>query len=338
MQLRNAGTATFNEDKGGKGRHFIARFIQPGLCSYKGNGGQDILITQETLNKIKGTIVGCPVIIDHDDITDENVRDKAVGFVSNVWFNAEDGWFYCDGIVQGENVETLIEEKGYFVSCAYQVTDKTKEGGVWHDLEYDAEILDGYFEHLAIVKNPRYRDATILLNSSDLKEREEKMFSIFNSKTKRLKNSTETKEKEKNMAETTDKRKAISEVEAMLFEVKDGKRELSEEMIKTIIGLMEEDAYTKSEADAKDNESDKEDDKKDDEKENSKKRNSEDDKKENEDDKDDDKKEDDKKENKCRNSSSYFDKLEKLRNSREPTPTVKVFETEKERLARGMDY
>lgn len=331
MQLLNNVDIEFKEDKGGKGRYFTSRFIEAGPAHYKmGNGEKVVLVKKETLDKFINTMVGAPVVIDHKDVTDENVKDEAVGFVSRVWFNDQDGWFYCDGIIRDDNAETLITEQGYSVSCAYTVLDKNKEGGLWHDIEYDEEVLDGTFDHLAIVSNPRYKDATILLNSTDLQEKEDEVFGLFNSK--QIRNSKEDNE--------MDKRKKISEVEAILYDIKDGKEELTDELIKTIVAKMEKDAYETSE-----NESDEEEeeDKKEnacdsrknesEEKEEDKEDKKEDEKSENESEEDED---EEKEEEKVKNSSS-FKKLDKLSNSCESAPKVH-FDTESERLARGKNY
>ena len=54
----------------GKGRKFVSKFIEPGVAHYEEFG--DVLITKETLDKFIQTIIGCPVIITHKDITDKN--------------------------------------------------------------------------------------------------------------------------------------------------------------------------------------------------------------------------------------------------------------------------
>ena len=87
MKLLNSASIEFLEDKGGKGRKFQSRFIEQGLCSYKGNGGKVILVKKETLDKFINTMIGVPVIINHQDVTDDNVKEVGVGFVSDVWNN-----------------------------------------------------------------------------------------------------------------------------------------------------------------------------------------------------------------------------------------------------------
>ena len=152
------------EEGNGKGRPFVSRFIEPGIAHYKELG--DILITKETLNKFINTMVGCPVIIEHEDVTDANADKLRVGVVSSVWFNEMDGYFYCEGILTDPEAIDLVKNQGYNVSCAYSfVSDNTKR--THNGKEIDMEFIDGEFLHLALVKDPRYEGANIVVNKKD---------------------------------------------------------------------------------------------------------------------------------------------------------------------------
>lgn len=156
-----ATNAIFLEDGNGKeGRPFKARFLQAGLVKYDFGV---CLLKKETIDKFINTFVECPVIIDHkDDIASSDI----VGTIKNIWFSAEDGWFWCDGVITDEKAIKLIED-GYNVSCQYRITDYSEnaEGKLHNANPYDKEILEGVFEHLAIVENPRYEDAFIAVNA-----------------------------------------------------------------------------------------------------------------------------------------------------------------------------
>ena len=158
--VNNSTTITLGDtDDSTKGRHFKSRFIQPGLAGYPGQYG-NALIRKETLDKFIDTFVGKPVIINHkSNITDDDI----VGKVLNVWFNADDGWYWCDGIITDETAINLIQDKGWSVSCSYSYT-QSAEGGTENNIPYDIEFLDGEFDHLAIVENPRYERANIVFN------------------------------------------------------------------------------------------------------------------------------------------------------------------------------
>ena len=153
------------EDDGkGKGRYFVSRFIEPGLAHYKELG--DIVITKETLDKFIQSMVGCPVIIDHKDVTDKNVDKLRVGTISRVWFNEQDGWYYCEGILTDDEAIDLVKNQGWNVSCSYSfVSDDTQK--TYHGKPIDMVFTDGEFLHLAIVEDPRYEGANIVVNKKD---------------------------------------------------------------------------------------------------------------------------------------------------------------------------
>lgn len=85
--------------------------------------------------------------------------------VEKVWFNPDDGWFWCAGHIDDKTAENLIENKGWSVSCSYDVLLADDEGGTENNIKYDMEFLDGEFTHLALVNNPRYERANIVFNS-----------------------------------------------------------------------------------------------------------------------------------------------------------------------------
>ena len=154
----------------GKGRKFVSKFIEPGVARYEQFG--DVLITKETLNKFIQTMVGCPVIIKHKDITDENADKERVGVVSDVWFNENDGWFYCSGIIWDKQAIDLVKNQGWNVSCTYDFeSDKLEK--THNGKKIDMEFTDGNFLHLALVDNPRYERANIVMNSKAENEIEE---------------------------------------------------------------------------------------------------------------------------------------------------------------------
>lgn len=156
-----ASNAIYLEDSNGQeGRPFKARFLQAGLVKYDFGV---CLLKKETIDKFVDTFVECPVIIDHkDNIGSDDVK----GTINKIWFSPEDGWYWCSGILTDDEAIKLVEN-GYNVSCQYAITDYfvNIEGKLHNGNEYDKEILDGVFEHLAIVENPRYEDAFIAVNA-----------------------------------------------------------------------------------------------------------------------------------------------------------------------------
>lgn len=125
-------------------------------------------------------MVGVPVIINHKDITADNADDLRVGVVSNVWFDEHDGWYWCDGVIWDETAQNLITDKGWSVSCSYDVKLADDAGGTENNVPYDIEFLDGVFTHLAIVDNPRYERANIVFNSKTAIVDNDKWITKFN--------------------------------------------------------------------------------------------------------------------------------------------------------------
>lgn len=160
-RINNAIITLGDTDDSGKGRHFKSRFIQPGLAGYPGQFG-NALIKKENLDKFVRTLRNKPVTINHKDNIGD---DDKVGEVLNVWYNPEDGWYWCDGIITDETAINLINDKNWSVSCSYDFTKYDDEGGTENNIPYDIEFLDGEFNHLAIVNNPRYEGANIVFNS-----------------------------------------------------------------------------------------------------------------------------------------------------------------------------
>lgn len=113
-------------------------------------------------------MVGVPVIIQHKNITAKNADDERVGVVNSVWYDENDGWYWCDGIIWDDTAINLIQDQGWSVSCSYDVKLADNAGGSENNIKYDMEFLDGVFTHLALVNNPRYERATIVFNSKDV--------------------------------------------------------------------------------------------------------------------------------------------------------------------------
>ena len=160
----------------GKGRRFTSKFIEPGIIKYSDDQGKPYvaLVKKEAIDRFINSIIGCPLIIKHHDVNKDTVEDLRCGIISNVSYNSIDGWYYCEGIVWDEDAIKNIEERGWSVSCTYVITDEG-EGGVYHDMKYDVEFMNGDFEHLALVENPRYEEATIVLNSKGESIRKKKI-------------------------------------------------------------------------------------------------------------------------------------------------------------------
>lgn len=148
-----------------KGVTFRAKFIVAGPVGYKDGV---YLLPQENLDQFAWTLKGCPVVINHQDIEDvKEMKEKAVGYVSNVERCEETGDWYADFVIFDPKALKKIEEGDTpYVSCAYRA-DLTDEGCEINNVQYKKRIIGGEMLHLALVKNPRYNGTEIWRNSKD---------------------------------------------------------------------------------------------------------------------------------------------------------------------------
>ena len=152
----------------------VSSFITAGLVDYSDVNDGRYLLKKETIDKMLSTLEGRPVIMGHQKVTDDNIDDLAVGYVLGGKFNPESGQYDCRIIVKDPKILDSIKSGNNKVSSAYEPTE-FGSGGTYSGLDYDAEILNGVFTHLAIVDTPRYSDAKILTNNYE----GQKMFKRF---------------------------------------------------------------------------------------------------------------------------------------------------------------
>lgn len=145
------------------GKKFVCSFIEPGLVDYRDSGGGVELIKKEVIERALGTFVGNPLTIGHHPRQKLNDIGIPQGRITSARWNGDTGWFDCEGTVDTDEARKRIKNNER-PSCGYTVL-KYGPGGVYHNIPYDAEILEIRFHHLAIVDNPRYESADIRLNS-----------------------------------------------------------------------------------------------------------------------------------------------------------------------------
>ena len=138
----------------------IVSFLTAGLVDYSDVDDGKYLLRKEAIEKMLPTLEGRPLVIGHQKIDPDHIDDVAVGYITKGYWNPETGSFDCDVLVK--DAEILNPSKNA-VSCAYVATE-FGEGGRYSGIDYDAEILNGEFTHIALVDNPRYNDAKILVN------------------------------------------------------------------------------------------------------------------------------------------------------------------------------
>lgn len=157
-------------------KDYRCSFLEQGLVSYEDVGAGVALLRKETIDKMLQSIIGKPVLIDHKDVTPEDFKKNAVGYVTGAEFNPADGWFYCTFILTDDKAKQKVEQ-GYSVSCSFDVKETVK-GGEWHAIKYDEEITEAEFTHLALVTTPRYEDCRIYVNSKKAEIKPPKKLSV----------------------------------------------------------------------------------------------------------------------------------------------------------------
>lgn len=159
------------QNEGAKGAIFYGLHAYPGVAEYqdlfaRGDGSERpgrIFLNEATLRQMDPTFAGCPVFVMHADDVEQDIdklRGEADGWVVESFFNQADGKHWVKFIVTSERGEEAIRQ-GFKLSNSYGA-DKLGKGGVWNDVSYDAEVLEGNFEHLALVPVPRYNESIIL--------------------------------------------------------------------------------------------------------------------------------------------------------------------------------
>lgn len=138
---------------------YTVNFLESGLVSYEDVGAGIAMLSKQTICKMLPTFVGKPVVINHVDVSPKDFENHAVGYVTKVWFDDYSGWAYCSFLLTDDKAKEKVAQ-GYSVSCAYDNVVTTK-GGEFHAIKYDEEIIDGVFNHLALVTSPRYEKCVI---------------------------------------------------------------------------------------------------------------------------------------------------------------------------------
>jgi hypothetical protein len=166
------------------GLHFA-----PGVAEYQEAGSDPyrILINENVAKKMDATFVGKPLYVEHVDEVDlENIQNEADGWVLESFFNQLDGKHWVKFILVSDAAQAAYRN-GYKLSNAY-VPKSFAGGGQWHGVSYVKEVMDGEYEHLALVRDPRYAES-VILTSEEFKQYNEQKASEL----KRLANSKQEK-------------------------------------------------------------------------------------------------------------------------------------------------
>lgn len=148
------------------GKVFYGIHFYPGVAEYKDLDGKEpyrIFINEDTIRSMSPTFAGRPIFVEHVEEVDTDMkalRNEADGWVVESFFNPVDGKTWAKFIIVSEKGEQAIKN-GWSLSNAY-LPKSFGPGGLWNGVAYAKEVTSGEFEHLAIVRNPRYEESRIL--------------------------------------------------------------------------------------------------------------------------------------------------------------------------------
>ena len=162
--------------KNSKGQIFYGMHFYPGVARYEQPGQETftVFINENTIRKMGPSFSGRPIFVEHVDEVEESLselREEADGWVIESFFNQADGKTWAKFIVVSERGLQAIS-KGWRLSNAY-IPKAFGPRGCWNGVDYEKEVTDGEFEHLAIVQNPRYEES-VILTPEQFKEHNEK--------------------------------------------------------------------------------------------------------------------------------------------------------------------
>lgn len=163
-----------------KGTVWYGLHFYPGVAEYR-EAGKDpyrVFLNESTIRKMDATFPGRPVFVLHTDDeikgkTVDQLKEMADGWVIESFFNSADGKHWAKFITVSEKAEQRIKQ-GWTLSNAYHWSGSTR-GGQWNGVDYQREITEAEYEHLAIVPNPRYEESIILTPEQFKTYNEEKL-------------------------------------------------------------------------------------------------------------------------------------------------------------------
>lgn len=209
---------------GAKGRVWYGLHFYPGCAQYEEAPGEKymVFLNEDTIRKMDPTFAGCPIFIRHVDEVAPNineVKQEADGFVLESFYNESDGKHWCKFLTLNEKADELIGQ-GWCLSNCYIPTSFGAPGR-WNGIDYDREITNGRYEHLAIVPDPRYEESKILSPDDFKKYNEDQQIEL-----KRLANNK--KEGVKSMLSFFKKAKVenTNDIENMLVVLPKSKKEI----------------------------------------------------------------------------------------------------------------
>jgi len=221
-----------------------ANHLEPGVVKYDQEDGtsRTYLLTREAIAKMRSSAEGKPIVgksggFDHKSVKPTDYQEGQADGVVVESFDGEDGWEKIRFMVWDKATKSKCRPGGYQISCAYIPGNVLEKSGLWHNVPYDAVILDGSYTHFAVVPNPRYEGAVIFANS--IKEGGLSMFKLlFGGKTVELDKETKISidGKETPLSELVNSIMAIEAKKATVTAAAEAKNALADDSTQLEVG------------------------------------------------------------------------------------------------------
>lgn len=139
-------------------KFYKRKFIASGIVGYDDTGEGNLLLKKSVIDEGLKSIIKKPVIITHEG-------KEAVGEVVDAYFNQDEDSFICGFNIWNKEAIDLLDNKGYAISCSYNILKENKQGGTYHNIPYRSEAEAIEFTNIAIAEKPRYEEAREVINS-----------------------------------------------------------------------------------------------------------------------------------------------------------------------------
>lgn len=136
------------------GLHFVT-----GVAQYDSDSDR-VYVGEETAKQLDSTFAGKPLYVTHKTVNIERLQEEADGYVVESFYNPHDGKHWAKFVAVSDAAHEAIAN-GWRLSNAYSIK-KSTGGGLCHNVAYQEEVLEGVYNHLAIVQNPRYEESVIM--------------------------------------------------------------------------------------------------------------------------------------------------------------------------------
>jgi len=139
-------------------RRYFAKHMVQGVAGYQ---DFNLYASNDAILKMEKSFEGKPLVVDHQDIDHDNLKNQMDGIVVRSFYNKWDGWHWAEIMAITDAAVDAIENKGWRVSNCYTPRVLDTEG-TYLNVAYQQLLEDGEYDHLALVDNPRYEDSVVL--------------------------------------------------------------------------------------------------------------------------------------------------------------------------------